>query len=174
VATVAEKVQLAWPDVRVITRPQLLRTYDAVFDWRSGLWAALLTSSIAAFGILVWDRASGLSAEELRTLGILKAVGWSPRDVLELEVWEGAAVSALSLLTGLLAAQIHLRLFGGALFTAVLEGWSASFPAFDVAPRLDAATLLLCVLLTGVPYVAVSLVPAWRAAITDPDTIIRS
>ena len=47
-------------------------------------------------------------AEEYRAIGVLKAVGWSPRNVLELTVWEGTIVSLLSVLTGLVAAQIHL------------------------------------------------------------------
>ncbi len=174
VDTVAGKIQRLWPDVRVITRPQMLRTYDAIFDWRGGLWAALLLSTVAAFAILVWDQASGLSAEEYRTIGILKAVGWSPRNVLELKLWEGTIVSAVSVLTGLLAAQIHLLWLDGALFTRVLKGWSVLFPAYDLAVGLDAHTVALCLLLAGLPYVAASLVPAWRAAITDPDTIIRS
>ena len=174
VDTVARKVHQLWPDVRAITRSQILRTYDAIFDWRGGLWAALLASSIAAFAILVWNQAAGLSAEEYRTIGILKAVGWSPRNVLELKLWEGTAVSAVAILTGLIAAQIHLLWLDGVLFTRILRGWSVLFPDVDLAVDLDASTLLLCLLLAGVPYVAASLVPAWRAAITDPDTVIRS
>ena len=171
--TVARKIQQAWPDVRVITRPQILRTYDAIFDWRGGLWGAMLLASIAAFAILVWDKATGLSAEEVRTIGILRAVGWSPRNVLELELWQGTIVSALAVGTGLVAAQIHLLWWGGALFRPVLEGWSVLFPDFDLGLEADAYVLAPCLLLVVVPYVAASLVPAWRAAITDPDSVIR-
>lgn len=174
VDTVALKIQELWPDVRVLTRDQILATYDAVFDWRGGLWAALLLSSVAAFAILVWNQASGLSAEEFRTIGLLKAVGWSSRDVLELRLWEGALVSVAALLTGTILAQVHLLWLDGALFSRVLRGWSVLFPPLDVAPGLDAYTLLLCLPLAVLPYVLASLVPAWRAAITDPDTILRS
>ncbi len=89
VATVARKIQQLWPDVRTISRQQILRTYDAVFDWRGGVWAALLLSSIAGVRHPGLGQGHGLSAEEYRTLGILKAVGWRTRDVLELKLWEG-------------------------------------------------------------------------------------
>lgn len=174
VGTVAKKIQEMWPDVRTITRRQLLQTYDAVFDWRGGLWLAALLSVVAAFAVLVWDKASGLSAEEYRAIGVLKAVGWSPRNVLELKMWEGTIVSLLSVLTGLVAAQIHLVYFNGAVFSRILKGWSVLFPDFDVAPGLDAYILLLCLPLAVMPFVAASLLPAWRAAITDPDSILRS
>lgn len=174
VDTVARKIQELWPDVRVITRAQILSTYDAVFDWRGGLWAALLLSSVAAFAILVWNQATGLSAEEYRTIGLLKAVGWSSRDILELRLWEGAIVSSVAVATGVILAQVHLVWLDGALFARILQGWSVTFPPLEMRPGLDAYTALVCLPLAVLPYVAASLVPAWRAAITDPDTILRS
>ncbi len=172
--TVARKIAETWPDARPISRDQILRTYDAVFDWRGGLWAAFLTSLVAAFCVLVWDKASGLSAEQYREIGILRAVGWRSRDVLELRIWEGVIVSSVSVMTGLLAAQIHLVVFEGALFARILKGWSVLFPAFSLKLEIDAYTGLLCLLLAAVPYVAANLVPSWRSAIIDPDSVIRS
>lgn len=174
VATVAKKIRQAWPDVRTVSRRQILQTYDAVLDYRAGIWAALLLATVAAFAVLVWDQATGLSAEEYRTLGILKAVGWTPRNVLELKLWEGTIVSVTAFLTGILAAEVHLLLFDGALFAAVLKGWSVLFPSFEVRPDLDAFTLLPCLLLLLTPYVAASLVPSWRASVTDPDSVLRA
>ena len=174
VVTVARKIQELWPDVRTISRQQILQTYDAVFDWRGGLWAALLLSTIVAFAILVWDKATGLSAEEYRAIGVLKAVGWTTRDVMELKLWEGTLISFSSLLAGLIAAEIHLLWLDGALFTRVLKGWSVLFPPFDISLSLDAYGLVLCLPFVVLPYVTASLVPSWRAAITDPDSVMRS
>jgi len=171
--TVARKIAENWGDVRAVSRDQILRTYDAVFDWRGGLWAAFLISLVAAFAVLVWDKASGLSADQYREIGILRAVGWRSRDVLELRLWEGVIISSVSVMTGLLAAQVHLVLLGGALFTRILKGWSVLFPSFDFDPDLDAYTGLLCLLLAVVPYVLANLVPSWRSAIIDPDSVIR-
>ena len=87
VDTVARKIQQLWPDVRVITRAQILSTYDAVFDWRGGLWAALLSSTVAAFAILVWNQATGLSAEEPAPSGCSRR-------------WAGAAATSWSSASG--------------------------------------------------------------------------
>lgn len=174
VSTVASKVQELFPDARTVSREQVLATYDAVFDWRGGVWAALLMAVAAAFGILVWDRASGLSAEEYHTIGLLKAVGWRPREVLELCLWQGTIVSGVSLVTGLLLAEVHVLWLDGALFSRLLRGWSVLFPAVEVRPGLDSLALLLCLPLAVLPYVLANLVPSWRAAVTDPDTILRS
>jgi len=174
VANVATKIQEEWPDARAITVSQILSTYDAAFDWRGGLWAAFLASCIAAFAILVWEKGTGLSAEEYRNIGLLKATGWKIREVMELKLLEGAIVSLISFLTGLIIAQIHLIWFNGFVFARVIKGWSVQFPTFEIAPQLDASTLLICGSLSVAPYVAANLIPSWRASITDPDMALRS
>jgi ABC-type lipoprotein release transport system permease subunit len=152
----------------------MLQTYDAIFDWRGGVWIVVISGSIAAFSILVWDKASGLSIDEYRSIGILKAVGWKTTDVMELKAAEGLVISAVSLMTGLVAAEIHLVVFNGVVFAPVIKGWSVLYPPFDVSPELGAYGLLVCIPLVVLPYVAATLLPSWRAAITDPDTAMRS
>ncbi len=172
--TVAAKILASWPDARVITLDQIVATYDAAFDWRGGLWAAFMASCIAAFAILVWDKGTGLSAEECRTIGLLRATGWKSREIMELKAFEGGMVSLVSFLTGLVVALVHLMWFDGWVFARVITGWSVLMPSFEIVPRLDDSTLLICASLTVVPYVAANLVPSWRASITDPDTVLRS
>ena len=174
VANIAAKIQEKWPDVRAITRSQILSTYDAAFDWRGGLWAAFMASCVAAFAILVWEKGTGLSAEEYRNIGLLKATGWKTREVMELKFLEGAIVSLFSFLTGLILAQLHLIWFDGIVFGRVIKGWSVLYPSFEIIPNLDASTLLFCGSLSVVPYITANLVPSWRASITDPDVALRS
>jgi ABC-type lipoprotein release transport system permease subunit len=173
VDTIARKVQELWPDVRTVSRRQMIQTYEAVFDWRGGIWIVVIAGAVSAFLILVWDKATGLTAEEYRNIGVLKAVGWKTNDVMELKAAEGLVISLVSLATGLVAAELHLVVFNGALFAPVIKGWSVLYPSFDVSPRLEAYTLLVCVPLAVLPYVAASLVPTWKAAVTDPDAVIR-
>lgn len=171
--TVALKIQERLADTRPITRNQILRTYAAVFDWRGGIMVAVLGGCLAAFVVFAWDRASGLSADERRTIGILKAVGWETADVLELKFWEGFAVSVLSFLTGTLTAHIHVFFYGCALFAPALKGWSILFPEFALQPHAEALQILVLVFLTMVPYILATIIPSWKAGITDPDMIMR-
>ena len=86
VRTVATKLAAALPDSRPILREEVLRTYQSIFDWREGIALALLSAAILAFAILAWDKASGLSAEEKREIGILKAIGWETGDVIRMKL----------------------------------------------------------------------------------------
>lgn len=172
--TVAEKVARMLPDTRPIVREEILRTYDAVFNWRGGIMVALLSTSVLAFVIFAWDRASGLSAEEKREIGILKAIGWETAEVLQMKFWEGAVVSLASFFMGVGLAYAHVYLASPVLFGPVLKGWSTLYPEFKLMPAVDFYQIATLFFLTVVPYTAVTVVPSWRAATMDPDTVMRT
>lgn len=174
VETVVAKVTRLLPDARAIGRDEILRTYDSVFGWRSGLVVVVLLGAVLAFVIVAWDRASGLSAEERREIGILKAIGWETSDVLALKAWEGAAISLAAFALGVLLAWAHLFLGEMALLAPVLRGWSTLQARVRPVPFVEAWELAALFFLSVVPYTVATLVPSWRAATADPDAVMRS
>ena len=173
VRKVAEKIALALPDTRPILRDEILRTYDALFGWRQGLIIVLLGGALLAFVIFAFDRAAGLSAEERREIGILKAIGWETGDVLRMKFWEGAALSLTAFLAGYLLAYAHVFFFAAALFAPVLKGWAVLYPDFHPLPFIDGLQVATLFFFTVFPYTVATIVPIWRAAITDPDQVMR-
>ncbi len=174
VRTVAAKLASILPDSRPILREEVLRTYASVFDWREGMVLTVLAGALFAFIILAWDKASGLSAEEKREIGILKAIGWETGDVIKMKFWEGALISLAAFFLGYGAAYVHVFHLGAGLFEPVLKGWAVLYPRFALTPALDGLALATLFFLTVVPYTAAVLVPIWRAATTDPDSVMRS
>jgi ABC-type lipoprotein release transport system permease subunit len=174
VPKVAAKIKGSFPETRPITHSEIIRTYDAVFSWRGGMLLTMFFGALLAFCILAWDKATGISAEEKREIGILKAIGWGTGDVLELKFWEGIVISVTSLLLGLILAFVHVFVFDAALFASVVKGWSVLFPDFRVTPHIDLYQIFVLASLTVVPYVASTIFPSWKAAIADPEEVMRS
>ncbi len=172
--TIAGKITELLPDTRPILRDEMIRTYDAVFDWRGGMVVVLTIMSLFAFVIFAWDKASGLSAEEKREIGILKAIGWETADILAVKTYEGSLTSFLSFSMGVLLAYVHVFFFSAFLFAPALKGWSVLYPDFRVTPFIDPYQLAVLFFLTVVPYTVATIIPSWRAAIVDPDTVMRS
>ena len=171
--TIALKVAETFPDTRQILREEILRTYDAVFSWRGGLLIAILSGSVLAFIIFAWDKASGPSMEERREIGILKAIGWETSDVILLKFWEGMAISLSAFLPGILLAYAHVSLASAILFEPVLKGWAVLYPHFTITPYIDGAQVAALFFLIVVPYTVATIIPSWRAAIVDPDSVMR-
>ena len=172
-ATVASKIYEMLPDTRPIIRDEILRTYDAVFNWRGGLVVIVLSGAIFAFIILAWDKATGLSAEEKKEIGILKAIGWDTSDVLLMKFWESSVISLSSFFIGILLAYVHVFLASSSLFKPALKGWSVLYPDFKPAPFIDFYNIATLFFITVIPYTVATIVPSWRAATVDPDAVMR-
>ncbi|MEJ2424060.1 MAG: FtsX-like permease family protein [Candidatus Thiodiazotropha sp.] len=173
VRKVAEKLTELLPDSRPVLKEEILRTYDSVFSWRQGVVFVLLTGAVLAFVIFAWDKASGLSAEERREIGILKAVGWETADVMRMKFWEGAMISLSAFLLGYLAAYLHVFYASATLFEPVLKGWAVLYPKFQLQPSVDGLQVATLLFFTVLPYVVATIIPVWRTSITDPDAVMR-
>ena len=173
-STIAAKIAQLYPDTRPILRNEILRTYDAVFDWRAGVIIVILSGAFFAFIILAWDKATGLSAEEKREIGVLKAIGWETSDILLMKFWEGAAVSLSAFLMGILSAYLHIFFTASALFAPVLKGWSVLYPDFRLTPFISPYEIAILFFLTVIPYTVATIVPSWRSATIDPDSVMRT
>ena len=170
---IADKIRRLLPDTRPILRDEILRTYDSLFDWRSGLLLVIFAGAAAAFVIFAWDKATGLSLEERREMGILKAVGWETSEVIAMKSWEGVVVSLAAFFTGVLLAYAHVFFSSALLFEPVLKGWAVLYPRFELIPRIDPHQILSLFFLTVAPYTAATIIPSWNAATVDPDAIMR-
>lgn len=170
---VASKIAGLFPDSRPILKSEIQRTYQSVFDWRGGMTLMVLASALLSFIIFAWEKASGLSAEERREIGILKSIGWDTSDVLLLKFWEGIVISLTAFLLGVLLAYGHVFFMSAPLFCRVLKGWSAIYPSFQLMPVVDVYQLSVLFFLTVVPYTVATVIPCWRAAVIDPDSAMR-
>jgi len=173
VSTIARKIASLLPDTRVLTRAQIQKTYQAVFGWRSGFASICLLTALTSFIIFAWDKASGLTPEEKKEISVLKIIGWQTADILVLRFWEAMIVSFLSFAVGFTLAYVHVAFFDAALFRPIMLGWSVLHPALRLVPTVDLSEFLLVLCLTVVPYLAATVIPAWRSAIIPADSALN-
>jgi ABC-type lipoprotein release transport system permease subunit len=48
------------------------------------------------------------------------------------------------------------------------------FPEFRVTPYLDLYQIFVMAFLTILPYIACTVVPSWKTAVTDPEEVMRA
>ncbi len=171
--TIARKISGFFPDTRVILREEILRTYETVFNWRGGMVMVIFAGAFLAFIIFAWDKASGLSSEEKREIGILKGIGWETSNVIQMKFWEGMVVSLTSFLLGIILAYIHVFFTSAVLFEPVLKGWGVLYPKFNLTPFIEPSQIVTLFLLAVVPYTVATVIPSWKAATADPDFGMR-
>lgn len=173
VATIASKIKLLYPDSRVITKDDLKISYQNIFDYKSGIFLALFVISLFTFFIIIYDKASGLSSEQKREIGILKAIGWRVDDVLREKFYEGFIVSFFSYIIGIVLALAFVYMLKAPLLQNIFAGYSGLKTSFNLPFVLDVQTLALIFFLSVPIYIAAIIIPSWRSATLEADEVIR-
>lgn len=171
--TVASKIKLLYPDTRVITNKELEISYLNIFDYKGGVFLALFIVSIFTFFIIIYDKASGLSSEEKKEIGILKAIGWRVEDVLKEKFYESFIISFISYILGIFIAFTFVYIFNAPLLKEIFTGYSQLKTSFELPFVLDFNTLFLVFFLSVPIYIAATIVPSWRSATIETDKVIR-
>src|SRR6185295_754531 len=115
---------------------------------------AVALASVGLYGVLSY----GVS-QRRRELGVRAALGAARRDLVILVVGDGLRVTAIGLAVGIVAAAALTRFLRSALF--------------GIEP-LDMASFLAAPILLGLVATIACLLPARRAASTDPAAALRT
>jgi putative ABC transport system permease protein len=141
-------------DVTVITQDAVLATFDRIFSALTYAVGGIAAISLIVAGILIMNVMLVAVSQRTAEIGLLKALGAAPRQIIVLFLSEALLLSSLGALLGLLL---------GELASMLLRHVFPDLPAY--APVWAISTALLVALLTGVLF---SLLPARRAARLDP------
>jgi ABC-type lipoprotein release transport system permease subunit len=173
IPTIASKIKSLYPNTRVITNDDLKISYANIFDYKSGIFLALFSICLFTFFIIIYDKASGLTSEEKKEIGILKAIGWTIDDVLKEKFIQSSILSTFSYLLGIFLAFNFVYIFHAPLLRDIFEGYSILRTSFELPFILDLQTLSLVFFLSVPIYIFATIIPSWRTATLDADEVIR-
>lgn len=173
IPTIATKIQKIMPDARIITKEDLEISYRNIFDYKSGVFLGLFIISLFTFFMIVFDKTSGITSEEKKEIGILKAVGWSIEDILKEKFYEGFIISFISFILGVLIGIVYVYIFNAPILQEVFVGYSNLKTTFTLPFVLDFKMLSLIFFITVPIYIGATLFPSWKIATLESDEVIR-
>jgi len=173
IPNIAQKIRDLYPDCRVITKNALEISYQNIFNYKGGLFLALFVISAFTFFMIIYDKASGLSSEEKKEIGILKAVGWTIDDILKEKFHEAFVVSFVSFITALCLSMFYVYFLDAPLLRNIFTGYSSLKPTFELPFSFDFQTFSIIFFLTIPIYIAATIIPSWRVASMDADEVMR-
>ena len=141
-------------DVTVVTQDAVLSTFDEILGALTLAVAGIAAISLAVAGILIMNVMLVAVSERTAEIGLLKAIGATPGQILVLILAEAAMLSSFGALLGLALGQAGALAIRLALPTV---------PAY--APLWAVVVVLTVAIVTGLLF---SLLPARNAAVLDP------
>lgn len=170
---IASKIKLLYPDTRVVTIDDFKVSYKNIFDYKSGLFLAMFIVSLFTFFIIIYDKVSGLSSEEKREIGILKAIGWTVDDVLKEKFYESFILSFIAYVLAIILSFLFVYVFQAPLIRDIFVGYSQLKTSFYLPFVFDMQTLFLTFFLSVPIYIAATIIPSWKSATLETDEVIR-
>jgi putative ABC transport system permease protein len=141
-------------DVTVITQVAVLQTFDRILGALTYAVGGIAAISLAVAGILIMNVMLVAVSQRTAEIGLLKALGAAPRQILLLILTEAVMLSAIGAIAGLILGEAggYLIRRGVPMLPAYAPGWAL-------------VTALTVALITGLIF---SLMPARRASRLDP------
>ncbi len=173
VATIAQKITQRYPDVRAVTTEDLRVSYQNIFDYKSGFFLSLFVVSVFTFFMILFERTSGLSSEEKREVGILKALGWGMDEIITQKFYEGLVVCLSAFIIALVLSLEYVYGLQAPLLREIFMGYSTLKPPFALSFSVDIGSIVLLFFLSVPIYLAAIIIPAWKAASLDADEVMR-
>jgi len=167
-SSIEDKIESLYYDIRVITKTDVKRIYENLYNYKGGLFLVLFLIAIVTFSLILYQRYAMVYSTERREIGLLRALGWSISDVLRLKFLETLVVVVISFVVGVAMAYIYVFVLGAPLLVDIFLGGDNLSHRIQLLPVVDLSVLSSIFLLYAVPFVASVLIPVWRVAVTDP------
>ncbi|WP_457606085.1 ABC transporter permease [Nitratifractor sp.] len=167
-SNIEDKVSALHYDLRIVSKKENRKAYLRLFDFKGGFFLVLFLIVLLAFALILYQRYSQVFSHEKRAIGILRAMGWSIRDVLKLKIFETLSIVLASFVLGTAAAYYYVFAFGAPLLRQIFLGSAELATAPRLVPVIDFSMLTSIFLLYTVTFLAAVLIPVWKIAVTDP------
>ena len=169
----ASLISQVYPDLRVITRQSMSDAFSSTYGLRSGYVSVLWFILLLAVILVAWNQTSTASREAQREVGILKTLGFSTLNILEIRFLETLILGFISATVGVFLAIIFDVYLGAPIIRDFMLGWSAIYPNFPVPVFIGLGSLLTLYAAAMIPLLVGTLIPSWKSAITEPDIVMR-
>ena len=162
------KLHLMFYDVRVVEKREVKKAYENLYNYKGGLFLVLYLVTIITFILILYQRYTMVYSTERKEIGILRAIGWSIKDILKLKFYENVIVVIISFIVGVVLAYFYVFLWSAPLLNQIFLGGSNLSNNVTFEPVIKLGLLGSIFLFYAVPFLAAVLIPAWKIAVTPP------
>lgn len=164
---VKEQLILKHANTRILQKEALKKEYENMFNYKGGVFLILFIVVILTFTLILYQRYSMISLGDKKEIGILKAVGWSIKDIIKLKIMENFIIAFMAFIIGCILSYIFVFIFNAPILKNIFIGSSNMQNDFIFNANIDFSTVVTLLLFFIIPFLSAILIPVWKVAIID-------
>jgi ABC-type lipoprotein release transport system permease subunit len=161
------------PNTRVLTKDVLLKAQETTYGDRSGYFSVVWYVILISVAIIAFNQTVVVGHESKFEVGLLKALGFSTSDIIQVRLVESAVLGTIAAAVGISFGILFDSVLGAPVLKNFLLGWATLYPNFPVPIFISAQTVLFTFAVTIVPLLFATVIPSWLNATVDPDIAMR-
>jgi len=161
------------PNTRVVTKDILLQAQSTTYGARSGYFSVVWYIVLLAVSIIAFNQTVVVGHESKFEVGLLKALGFSTSDVIQIRLIESLALGIIAGTIGVAFGIFYDAVLKAPVIADFMLGWATLYPNYTVPLYFNAQTILLIYAITIVPLLFATVIPSWLNATVDPDIAMR-
>lgn len=166
-ANVKDQLILKHSNTRILQKENLKKEYENMFNYKGGIFLILFIVVILTFTLILYQRYSMISLGDKKEIGILKAVGWSIKDILKLKIMENFIVAFMAFIIGIILSYIFIFILNAPILKNVFIGSQNLQNDFIFNANIQIDSLITLFLFFMIPFLSAVLIPVWKVAIID-------
>jgi ABC-type lipoprotein release transport system permease subunit len=171
--TIRTKLRVSHFDMRIIQKSDIKKYYENLYNYKGGVFLALFTIVLVAFGLILFERYSMISSVDAKEVAILRLSGWKINEVLWFKLAENFIVILSAYFSGIFLAYFYVYFLDAPLLKNIFLGYSNLTSLTTFSPSFSLADLVLIFLIFVLPFLLSILIPLWRVSIQEPSEVIR-
>lgn len=170
---IKEQIILKHSNIRILEKENLKKEYENMFNYKGGIFLVLFIIVIFTFVLILYQRYSIISSDDKKEIGILKAVGWSIKDIIKLKIIENFIIGFIAFIIGVIIAYIFVFILNAPLLKNIFIGFSNIENDFILKPNIELTIIITLFLFFIIPFLSAILIPVWKIAIIDANESMK-
>ncbi len=170
---IKEQLILKHSNIRILQKESLKKEYENMFNYKGGIFLVLFIVVIFTFILILYQRYSMISSNDKKEIGILKAVGWSIKDIIKLKIIENFIVGFMAFIIGIIISYIFVFILNAPILKNIFIGFSNIQNDFILNPNIDFTIIVTLFLFFIIPFLSAILIPVWKISIIDANESMK-
>jgi ABC-type lipoprotein release transport system permease subunit len=163
----------ALANIRVLSKDVLLNAQEKTYGDKSGFFSVVWYVILISVAIIAFNQTVVVGHESKFEIGLLKSLGFSTSDVIQVRLVESLVLGTLAGAIGLTIGIVFDGVLGAPVLRDFMLGWANIYPSFQLPFFISPQTVLFTFAVTIVPLLFATVIPSWLNATVDPDIAMR-